>query len=89
MKFLANFQVANFQLHLLDNSILHVNVSQEWLIIVDNLCSFDKETIALKGGCNITQLRMQELNKDMVLSFFKQPWANFIKIFGSLVLKGF
>lgn len=59
--------MANFQLHLLDDSILHVNVSQEWLIIVDNLCSFDKETIALKGGCNITQLRMQELNKDMVL----------------------
>lgn len=56
-------QVANFQLHLLDDAILHVNVSQERLIIIDNLCSFDKETVALKGGYNITQLSSKELNK--------------------------
>lgn len=62
--------MANFQLHLLDDSILHVNVSQEWLIIIDDLCSFDKETIALKGGWNITQLQMQELNKDKVIINF-------------------
>lgn len=88
--------MANFQLHLLDNSILHVNVSQEWLIIVDNLCSFDKETIALKGGCNITQLRIEELNKDMVLSinlttvvFLNSLGVILSILFGSLVLKGF
>lgn len=56
-------QVANFQLHLLDDSILHVNISQKWLIIIDDLCSFDKETIALKGGCNIIQVHMEELKQ--------------------------
>lgn len=37
-----------FLLNLLDDSILHVDICQEWLIIIHNLCSFDKETITLK-----------------------------------------
>lgn len=39
-----------FKLNLLDDSILHVDISQERLIIVHYLCSFDEETVTLKGG---------------------------------------
>lgn len=34
--------------NLLDDSILHVDISQEGLIIVHYLCSLDEETVTLK-----------------------------------------
>lgn len=40
-------------LNLLDDSILHVDISQEGLIVIDYLCSFDEETVTLKGGDSI------------------------------------
>lgn len=36
--------------HLLDNTVLHVDVSVERLVIIDDLSPFDDQTVALETG---------------------------------------